>query len=56
MGRPTYLSNHVSNPSAIVTWNIIHVAGLLGKLDVNFTLEQAMKAQRASRGIALLFL
>jgi hypothetical protein len=26
------------------------------KVKVNFTLEQAMKAQRGSRGIALLFL
>jgi hypothetical protein len=26
------------------------------KIKVNFTLEQAMKAQRGSRGIALLFL
>jgi hypothetical protein len=28
----------------------------LGKVKVKFTLEQAMKAQRGSRGIALLFL
>ena len=27
-----------------------------GKKNVNFTLKQAMKAQRGSRGIALLFL
>jgi hypothetical protein len=27
-----------------------------GKVKVKFTLEQAMKAQRGSRGIALLFL
>ena len=26
-----------------------------GKVTVNFTLEQAMKAQKVSRGIALLF-
>jgi hypothetical protein len=30
-------------------WNI-------GKVKVNFSLEQAMKAQRRSRGIAILFL
>jgi hypothetical protein len=29
---------------------------LSGKVKVNLTLEQAMKAQRGSRGIALLFL
>jgi hypothetical protein len=29
---------------------------LVYKVKVNFTLEQAMKAQRGSRGIALLFL
>jgi len=28
---------------------------LIGKVKVKFTLEQAMKAQRRSRGIALLF-
>jgi hypothetical protein len=30
--------------------------GGIVKVKVNFTLEQAMKAQRGSRGIALLFL
>jgi hypothetical protein len=29
---------------------------VVGKVKVKFTLEQAMKAQRGSRGIALLFL
>jgi hypothetical protein len=32
------------------------ICGLLCKVKVKFTLEQAMKAQRGSTGIALLFL
>jgi hypothetical protein len=30
--------------------------GLIGKVKVKFSLEQAMKAHRGSKGIALLFL
>jgi hypothetical protein len=40
-----------------IFWHMLHNVGFLSstKVKVKFTLEQAMKAQRGSRGIAVLF-
>jgi hypothetical protein len=37
-------------------WQIISGVLIVGKVKVKFSLEWAMKAQRGSRGIAILFL
>ena len=40
----------------VVIWSTkLHLLDCLHKVKAKFTLEQAMKAQRESRGIALLF-
>jgi hypothetical protein len=44
--------NDLHNPRLIFPRNKFKV----GKVKVNFSLEQAMKAQKGSRGVALLFL
>jgi hypothetical protein len=46
--KPKYLEKNLSKCRFNVT--------LSGKVKVKFTIEQAMKAQRGSTGIALLFL
>jgi hypothetical protein len=43
-------------PAALWTWGRLSFEQKLVKVKVNFTLEQATKAQGGVRGIALLFL
>jgi hypothetical protein len=58
----TYILHKLSNLQHVSTQHTFHLQGVFVAVStkvnvkVNFTLEQATKAQRRSRGIALLFL
>jgi hypothetical protein len=53
----TTTTTTTTTTTIIITITIIIIQGKkLDKCEVNFTLEEAMKAHRGSRGLALLFL
>jgi hypothetical protein len=49
-------TNNNQPPVSVVVLVVVVVVIIKGKANINFTLEQAMKAQSGSVGIAVLFL